>query len=337
MSRLEIIQNTFKSIKLKTKAFFQGEKWKEAVVFSFFVLLAFGFWLLKSLQQEYDIPLTFPVKYKHVPVNIAFNNPMPETITARIKDKGSILLNYSFRKSMTPIEIDMKTIDDKDSTFTFSRKQIEIHIQKHLLATTVLQSTDPQQINLTFSKRVHKKVPITFNGFVHLEAGYQISGAIQINPSSTNAYATAEVLNKIQEIQTEFTEIKKANNTISKNVSLTKQEGVNFDPSSVSIIIPIEEYTEKTLEIPVTCKDLPNTYTARMFPQIVKVTCSIPLSRFKELTHEMFSIDIPFEQMAQNVSGSLPVTLTKKPDWVKTITLSPEKVEFILEQNYKHD
>lgn len=73
MSRLEIIQNTFKSIKIKTKAFFQGEKWKEAVVFSFFVLLAFGFWLLKSLQQEYEIPVSLPVKYKHVPVNIAFN------------------------------------------------------------------------------------------------------------------------------------------------------------------------------------------------------------------------------------------------------------------------
>jgi len=51
----------------------------------------------------------------------------------------------------------------------------------------------------------------------------------------------------------------------------------------------------------------------------------------------MFSIHIPFEDLEQNVSGTLPVKLTKKPDWVHTATLLPDKVEFILEHNNKHD
>ena len=73
MSRLENIQNSFKSIQAKTKAFFHGDRWKEVLVFFFFALLAFGFWLLQSLQQEYEIELVFPVKYKNVPADIAFN------------------------------------------------------------------------------------------------------------------------------------------------------------------------------------------------------------------------------------------------------------------------
>ena len=75
MSRLENIQNSFKSIQAKTKAFFHGDRWKEVLVFFFFALLAFGFWLLQSLQQEYEIELVFPVKYKNVPADIAFNAP----------------------------------------------------------------------------------------------------------------------------------------------------------------------------------------------------------------------------------------------------------------------
>ena len=74
-----------------------------------------------------------------------------------------------------------------------------------------------------------------------------------------------------------------------------------------------------------------------MFPAVVKVTCSVPLSRFKGLSEDMFSIHIPFEDLEQNVSGTLPVKLTKKPDWVHTATLLPDKVEFILEHNNKHD
>ena len=84
MSRLENIQNSFKSIQAKTKAFFHGDRWKEVLVFFFFALLAFGFWLLQSLQQEYEIELVFPVKYKNVPVDIAFNVPEVETITAKV-------------------------------------------------------------------------------------------------------------------------------------------------------------------------------------------------------------------------------------------------------------
>jgi len=91
------------------------------------------------------------------------------------------------------------------------------------------------------------------------------------------------------------------------------------------------------LEIPVSCSHIPPHYTVRMFPAVVKVTCSVPLSRFKGLSEDMFSIHIPFEDLEQNVSGTLPVKLTKKPDWVHTAILLPDKVEFILEHNNKHD
>ena len=295
MSRLENIQNSFKSIQAKTKAFFHGDRWKEVLVFFFFALLAFGFWLLQSLQQEYEIELVFPVKYKNVPVDIAFNVPEVETITAKVKDKGSVLLNYTFGRSFAPIEVNMKNTKEKNGSVQVS------------------------------------------NGDIHLEAGFQLSGDIRITPQKINAYATAAILDTLTSVKTVFTEVKKANKNITRTVQLIKVDGVNFDPESVSITIPIEEYTEKTLEIPVSCSHIPPHYTVRMFPAVVKVTCSVPLSRFKGLSEDMFSIHIPFEDLEQNVSGTLPVKLTKKPDWVHTATLLPDKVEFILEHNNKHD
>ena len=309
MSRLENIQNSFKSIQAKTKAFFHGDRWKEVLVFFFFALLAFGFWLLQSLQQEYEIELVFPVKYKNVPADIAFNAPEVETITAKVKDKGSVLLNYTFGRSFAPIEVNMKNTKEKNGSVQVSKRQIENDIQKQLIATTALQSFDPQQIDMDFSQRVHKEIPVVFNGDIHT----------------------------LTSVKTVFTEVKKANKNITRTVQLIKVDGVNFDPESVSITIPIEEYTEKTLEIPVSCSHIPPHYTVRMFPAVVKVTCSVPLSRFKGLSEDMFSIHIPFEDLEQNVSGTLPVKLTKKPDWVHTAILLPDKVEFILEHNNKHD
>ena len=57
------------------------------------------------------------------------------------------------------------------------------------------------------------------------------------------------VLDTLKEIKTIYTEIKKGNKTVTRTVQLEKIDGVTLEPTSVTVTIPIEEYTEKTLEI----------------------------------------------------------------------------------------
>lgn len=337
MSRLETIQGTFKSAKNKTKAFLHRQQWKEALVFSFFVLLAFGFWLLQSLQQEYEIEIEIPVRYKNVPTDIAFTSATPENIVAKVKDKGSVLLNYSFGRAFAPIEVNMKETSGKSGAITILKKEIENDILKQLIATTSLTEFTPSLLEITYSQRQQKSVPVSFNGTIHTEPGFQISGDIQIQPALAEVYASQELLDTITVVKTVATEIKNGNKTIVRNLQLQKIEGANIAPETVSITIPIEEYTEKTLEIPVQCTDIPAQYTVRIFPQSVKVNCTVPLSRFKELSEDLFAILVPFSELEQSTEGALPIYLNKKPEWVHTATLMPQKIEFILEQNKSND
>ena len=126
MSRLGQIKQTFKSVRIEIKAFLRRQQWKEALIFFCFILLAFGFWLLQSLQQEYEIDIRIPVKYKNVPPDISFTETPPEAITVKVKDKGSVLLNYSFGRSFAPIEANMKTQSEKSGKLIINRKDIEI-------------------------------------------------------------------------------------------------------------------------------------------------------------------------------------------------------------------
>ena len=79
MSRLGQIKETFKTVRMEIKAFIHRQKWKEALIFFCFVLLSLGFWLLQSLQQEYEIEINIPVKYKNVPPDISFTEIGPNT------------------------------------------------------------------------------------------------------------------------------------------------------------------------------------------------------------------------------------------------------------------
>lgn len=309
------------------------QKWKEALVFFAFVLLALGFWLLQSLQQEYEIEVAIPVRYKNVPNDIAFDGHIPEKINARVKDKGSVLLNYTFGRGFAPIEINMKAIEGKSGDTTISKRKIENDILKQLLNTTTLTDYIPHQIEIGYSKRKQKQIPVVFDGDIQTEPGFLLSGEIILKPGYVNVYASESLLDTLQFVRTMPIHILKGNKTVTRSVQLQPVAGANLEPSVVTLTVPIEEYTEKTLEIPVTCTGIPIHYTVRIFPPTVKVNCSVPLSRFKELSEDQFAIRIPFSQLEQNLSGTLPIHLSEQPQWVRTATLTPDKIEFILEQN----
>lgn len=333
MPQLDNTNEPFKSARTKINAFFHKPRWKEALVFSFFVLLSLGFWLLQSLQQEYEIEISIPVKYKNVPTDVSFTDTPPQEVVAKVKDKGSALLNYSLGMSFAPIDVDMKKNAKGSNTLSVSKKAIEGDIQKQLLATTSLIDFEPQHIEVHYGKREKKEIPVVFDGIVQTAPGFHVSGDIVISPETVGVYAGEAVLDTLKQVKTVFTEIKKGSKTITKTVQLQKTGAATYDPASVTVTIPIEEFTEKTLEVPIVCTDLPSQYTLRTFPSEAKVTCSIPLSQFKDLSEDAFEIRFSFKDLEQNASGTLPIRLTKKPDRVTSVTIVPDKIEFILEQN----
>ena len=232
MSRLGQIKQTFKSVRIEIKAFLRRQQWKEALIFFCFILLAFGFWLLQSLQQEYEIDIKIPVKYKNVPPDISFTETPPEAITVKVKDKGSVLLNYSFGRSFAPIEANMKAQPEKAGKLVISRKDIESDIKKHLIATTSLLSFEPQYIDAAYSKRIKKEIPAVFEGTVQTNAGFKVSGDISITPRNISVYASDVVLDTLKEIKTVYTEIKKGNKTVTRTIQLEKIDGATLEPTS---------------------------------------------------------------------------------------------------------
>ncbi|MDL2266003.1 YbbR-like domain-containing protein [Parabacteroides sp. OttesenSCG-928-G07] len=339
MSVLEKKHNSFKSGLNKIKAFLQRQSWKETLIFLAFVLLSFGFWLLQSLQQDYEMEVFIPIKYKNIPPDISFIEQAPEQVAVKLRDKGTVLMNYSFGRKFAPIEFNFSNREDftDQGTITIQAKEIESDILKNLIATTSLISVTPYQIEIKYSKRVNKEVPIIFDGEILLEPGYQLSGEITFNPPVINVYAADAVLDTLKQVSTVFSSFKKTKNTISKTIQIKKIPGVAFETESVVLTIPVEEFTEKTVEIPIQCTDIPEQFTVRLLPHTVKVSCNIPMSRFRDLTADQFAITIPFEELEDNISGVMSIELTEKPEWIRSATLSPNKIEFIIEQNRREE
>lgn len=328
--------NKNKSIGEKIKDLLQNKQLKEALIFLCFVLLATGFWFMQSLQQEYEIHARIPIQYENFPPDIAFKDTLPEAYEIKIKDRGAVLLNYELGSGFRPSVVNFEKISNGKNAIKINRNDIDKEIKKQLISSTSLISFEPQSLNITYEKKQEKEVPVVFNGEISTKAGYKVVGKVKCNPSNIRIFASRAKLDSIKEVKTDFLSFKDAGKTIKKNVQIEKIRGVSFSNSSVTIIADIEQYTEKTLEVPVECEDLPAGYTLRTFPSVVKVSCGVPLSIFKDISAKDFSINIPFADVEQNiVSGKITLKIDKYPASVDNVSIEPDKIEFILEHKAK--
>lgn len=332
MSRLEADNTGIKSVLKKIKTFLHRQSWEEVLIFFSFLLLSFGFWVLQSMNEEYEMEISIPVRYKDIPVDVAFSQPPPETIIVSVKDKGNILLNYTLGKKIAPLDVVYEQTQGKNGTLVVNQHEIESHIQKQLINTTQLQTFSPTRIEIKTSKRKEKKVPVTFNGLIIPKEGFGLAEKIAVSPATISIFSTQNILDSISGIRTKYIEVLNAKKTISRIIPLETIPGVTFSQSTISISIPIEEFTEKTLDIPVVCTGIPHNYIVRLFPPTIKVNCNIPLSKYKDLTDEDFSIRIKYEDLEQNLKGLYTIELEKKPDWIETFSMIPDRIEFIIEQ-----
>jgi hypothetical protein len=332
MSRLEADKDRIKSVSVKIKTFLHQQSWKEVLIFFLFLLLSFGFWVFQSMNEEYEIEISVPIRYKNIPADIAFTQTPPEAIVISVKDKGNTLMNYTFLRGLMPLEVDYNKKRNKNGVLIVSQQDIETHIQKQLSNTTLLHGFTPNRIEVKTSKRKAKKVPVKFNGVILPYTGYGLSEGISISPAVITIYSTQNILDSITDVKTTYMDLKNVKKDVSKNVLLEKIPGVSFEESSVALSIPIEEFTEKTLDIPVVCTGVPHNFVVRIFPPSVQVNCNTPLSKYKDLTEDKFSIRLKYDDLEQNLTGFMAVELEKKPDWIHVYSLVPNKIEFIIEQ-----
>jgi hypothetical protein len=333
MARLDI-PLFFKSVFREIRIFFHRQQWEEILIFLGFLSLSASFWYLESLQEEYEIEINIPVKYKNVPRDMILSDDNPQNLWIKIRDRGTVLINYMWFNSFLPVEVDMKdALTEKKQHIFVEKRNLESLISRQLISSTSLLHIDPPAIQADYTALMQRSITVHACVDIQTEPGFLLSDAIRINPAEVHVYARNAILDTLSAIETELVELKKANKTVTLAVRLKQIPNVQIEPEKVEITIPVEEFTERRFQIPVGCRNLPGNYRLRVFPSSVEVICNVPMSRYKDLKSNDIKIQIPFQEFDSNrTSGELPVRLTLCPDWVVNPLINPGTVEFILEQ-----
>jgi len=322
-----------KDLGTKVKAFFQGYLWKKILTFLFFLLLAFGFWILQSLQQPFEMGFTVPIRYTNIPKEIILNNDIPAEIKVTVKDKGSALLKYTVgKKKYEKLEIDLAQIDPKKSVYIVSSKELATKISDYLSSNATLVSSVPDFLTIEYQSLQKKELPVVLSGKLTPSPGYLLTDTALFTPPKVYAYGAKNMLDSLSAIYTENVSIEDIHSLVNKKIKLMAPKGINLSRTEVELSVSAEEFTEKKMQIPVVCKNLPPNYKIHIFPSTVEVITPVILADYGKIDDIDFEVSIDYLDLIKSQNYTTNVTLTKKPDWIKSYRINPEKVEFLIEQ-----
>ena len=209
-------------------------------------------------------------------------------------------------------------------------------ITAQLANSTTVVAIEPDTIDYYYSEGKSKKVPVRLQGRVSPGQQYYISDTI-FNPAQVTVYAPQGALDTVKAAYTQFFEDTQIEDTLRRQVELVSGRGVKFVPDVVEVTLPVDIYTEKSVEVPIEGVNFPAGKTLRAFPSKVKVTFHVGLTKYLDIKPEDFRILVTYEELRKLDGEKYQVKLKKQPKGVSQVRFYPAQIDFLIENVTKDD
>lgn len=288
-------------------------------------------WGILKLSREYHIQITFKIHYFNVPNNYLINPNSDSVVTIKLKAKGFNILSNSKNLENKTIEIDASNLSKTGSyqSIYSSQKILEaLKIQKHI---SEIETISSDSIKLFFNPLTKKKVPVYSLISYSTKRQYFVSDSIFFTPDSVWVYGSASDLSKIHSANTKTTHLSELNHLYIGQFALQipsiNHQSIKIIPNKITYFIPVERYTEATINCKINKKTNSGELEVKTFPNSVAISYYVAISKYKNISDTNFSVSVDLSK--QVGANKATIQVDKKPKNIKIIKINPAVVEFL--------
>lgn len=326
------IRSRYLKLSKQIKDFLLTKQCREFFIFLIFFGIAGAYWLLQTLNNDFETNVTFAVRLKNMPDNAVVTTGPPTEVHVLIKDKGTVLLNYFLGKRFYPITIDYDDYRDaEDCLLRICGDDLRREIQSQLNASTLLLTVTPDTLDVYYSKGKAKRVPVRLQGTVSAASQYYLSDTI-FSPDSVWVYAPSEVLDTLKFVCTLPLSDTHIADTLVRRLPLMSRRAMKCVPDEVEVTLPVDIFTEKTVEVPLEGIGFPPGKVLRTFPSKVKVSFQTGLRHFRQVDAGDFHLYVTYEELLRLGNEKYTVKIGDLPGGVSNVRVEPAQVDFLIEQ-----
>jgi hypothetical protein len=316
---------------------------RKYLVFLFFVALSTLAWYIRALADNYITIIKYPVKYSNFPPNRILSKAPPAFLNIQVRADGFTILSYKL-KLKPALHFDVNSF----SLYALSNDSTSLYLLTdyiHDKLTTELNETNkniqildiaPDTLFFNFLRLRNKKVPVKvtiIKNELMFARQHMLNGEPYIIPDSIIVSGPTSILDTLTQINTEPIKFDNEADTIETTKHLKMiDERVIFSVNKVTVVIPIDRFTESEFEIPIDAINVPENLVIKSFPNKIKINYLITLSNFNKVTPASFHAYIDFNTIDPDINPKLKVELDSLPAYVQNVKIKPAYVEFLIEK-----
>ena len=306
-------------------------KGRNALTFFVFLAISAVFWVLMALNDEVQKDYKVPLKLTGFPDDMTIIAGAHPTVSVTVKDKGSALMKYSWgRTPVLTVRYD-DFVSPESNQLVLSQAQLNASLRNLFGAGALLQSVRPDSLAIYYTTEPGVPVRVRVDADVHTSPQAVPFGRVTLSADTVMLYSIGGKASKVKELVTAPVVLSGLTDTASVEAVLQVPAGMRAVPSTVRVTIPVEPLVSKTRRIAVEAQNLPEGTQMVTFPSMVDVTYLLPKSMYNQDSAPMKA----FVKYSWDVasSKSLAVEVSQMPQYYRVVSVSPERVDYVLERD----
>lgn len=304
---------------------------KNIIIFLALLVITSFLWLLRALNDEYTAVFRVSVSYRDLPQNLGLSSETPQTFSLKLSGSARRLkeTKHVFENILM---LSGKKIARKGESHYFPPEYIRNAVTKLLAQDVRIIQINPDTLYLNLQTVAYKKVPVRANLNVEYAPMFDCFSGPVLRPDSIVVSGSRKDVDKTEFVVAQSLNLKNVSDTVYRSVSLVRQEGIKYSLNRVGLILPVEKYTEKQIDIEPEIRQLPDTVYFVSFPKRARISFIVGLSMYDSVTASDFVLAEDFETLHNEQAAFYTPELEQYPDYIKNINVSPQSFEYIIER-----
>lgn len=304
-------------------------KKRKILIFVRCLIISFLAWLLFAVSSVQTYTMQAGISYVNIPDNKAFHPLQSDTVSIKMNMTGWEIFLKRFNPDTPNIQVDLNGLKTKN--FIVFTNQLG-YINRQFPTEKQVIGVSPDTLYFDFSKQTQRKVPVRSVFNIQFKKQYGIIGETKANPEYVTVTGPLEDVANIEFLETDSIRGNNISSDVRTVAYLNKHHKTNITiyPTFSEVTIPVGEITEKVLELPIKIENAGQYTSVRTLPAKVKVTFLVSLKDYYKWTSRNFEAVVDMSDWEDKQVKSLPVIITKIPEFCKVVSIDPQNVDFFV-------
>jgi hypothetical protein len=306
---------------------------RKARMFSVFLACSFMIWLVSNLSETYESRALFDLNFESLPEGVALEKGMQQELRLKLRASGFRFLTGSFGQQ--ELKINLSGLAEQEGLYYLTRTELSAQIEKQLTNSVSLLELELDNDTLFIGAYplIRKTVPIRPNLELSVTQNYRLYGEVVVIPDSVEIEGPASELNQTTEIATQLIILENISDDFSEKSLLLHPEPLVNSKLSVSTVLvkgEIDRFSEQEVKVDISRKGIPDSVAIQLLPTQVSLICRGRPENLKRLKASDFEVETFFSDVSHiGTASSLALRLTKQPDSILSVRITPARVRVI--------